>query len=116
MKRLRNNLVGIDQGSETLFSDFEDNGPMWTGTGPREARRAVTFSDRFRSMPAVTVGVSMWDMSSDMNQRADVRAENVTHEGFEIVFRTWADSRVARVRVDWMAIGECRHADDWELY
>jgi hypothetical protein len=29
------------------------------------------------------------------------------------VFRTWADTRVARVRVSWMAIGAAHHADDW---
>jgi hypothetical protein len=116
MKRLRNHLIGVDQGSETLFSDFEHNGPMWTGDGPREARHPMLFSEQFREAPSVMVGFSMWDTSAEMNQRADIRAENVTIDGFDMVFRTWADSRVARVRADWIAIGELRHADDWELY
>ncbi|MFT7047363.1 MAG: hypothetical protein ACJAYH_002651, partial [Celeribacter sp.] len=25
------------------------------------------------------------------------------------------DTRVARVRADWMAIGPVRHADDWDV-
>ena len=36
MKKIRNNLVGIDQGSEMLFEDYDTGGEMWTGTGQRE--------------------------------------------------------------------------------
>ena len=46
----------------------------------------------------------------------EVNAENITEEGFDVVFRTWADTHAARARVRWMAIGEVYHADDWELY
>jgi len=49
MKRFSNHLIGIDQGDMVLFADFEDGGEMWTGTGPRERRRAVRFSETFRN-------------------------------------------------------------------
>jgi hypothetical protein len=39
----------------------------------------------------------------------------VTTEGFEIVFRTWGDTRIARIRADWMAIGAVRDEDEWDL-
>lgn len=116
MKRLRNHLVGVDQGSVLMFSDFEDDGIMWSGEGPRACRRDVTFAERYRSAPTVHVAISMWDMDGDTNQRADIAAEKVTPEGFTLAFRTWGDSRVARVRVSWLAIGELRHDDDWELF
>jgi hypothetical protein len=32
-----------------------------------------------------------------------------------MVFRTWGDTRVARVRADWMAIGEQRSDEDWDV-
>ncbi|MBY6046143.1 H-type lectin domain-containing protein [Vannielia litorea] len=115
MKRLRNHLVGVDEGSVVLFSDFEDGGEMWTGTGPRQARRAVSFSESYRGVPTVMVNLAMWDMDQKTNPRADISAENITNDGFELVFRTWGDTRVARVRASWMAIGELRHEDDWEL-
>ena len=51
------------------------------------------------------VSISMWDMASDANQRADIRAAHIRRDGFEIVFTTWEDTRVARIRADWMAIG-----------
>ncbi|MEM1101782.1 MAG: H-type lectin domain-containing protein, partial [Pseudomonadota bacterium] len=56
------------------------------------------------------------DMDNAANSRADVRAEAVTVSGFELVFRTWGDTRVARVRANWTAIGELRQADEWDLY
>ena len=46
----------------------------------------------------------MWDMGSGSNARADIRAENVTETGFDLVFRTWSDTRVARVSASWLAI------------
>lgn len=99
-----------------LFSDFEYDGVMWTGQGPRQTTAFVEFSESFRAAPVVQAHLSMWDMKSDANARADVQTEDVTHEGFNIVFRTWGDTRIARVRVAWQAIGELRQADEWELY
>lgn len=116
MKRLRNHLIGVDQGDLILFSDFENGGPMWTGSGPRVSRTTVTFSESFRTAPNVQVGLSMWDLDGASNVRTDISAEDITEAGFEIVFRTWGDSRVARVRANWMAIGELRHSDEWDLY
>jgi hypothetical protein len=96
-----------------LFSDFADGGEMWTGTGARERRRTIRFETAFREVPAVHVGLSLWDMDSDANPRADLATEHVTRQGFDIVFRTWSDTRVARVRVRWMAIGVATYEDDW---
>ena len=116
MKRLRNHLVGIDQGSTVLFSDFEHDGEMWTGEGPRMFRQMIEFGETFRKAPAVHVSISMWDMDQNSNPRADIAAERITEAGFDVVFRTWGDTRVARIRADWMAIGELRQADEWDLY
>ena len=116
MKYLVNQTIGIEQGDDVLFSDYEDGGEMWTGTGARERRRKVTFSTAFKEPPSVQVSLSMWDMDSARNARADVTAENVIETGFEVVFRTWGDTRVARARIRWMAIGAVPHEDDWQLY
>ncbi len=116
MKRLRNHLIGVDHGDVVMFSDFEHDGVMWTGDGARQTRAHVEFSESFRAAPIVSVNLSMFDMSSATNPRADVQAEDITNEGFAIVFRTWGDTKVARVRVAWQAIGELRQADEWDLY
>lgn len=115
MKRLTSGAIGIQQGTRVLFSDYADGGPMWTGQGDRENRHVVRFKEPFSAPPAVMVGVSMWDIDHKHNARADITAENVTETGFHIVFRTWGDSRIARIRADWTAIGAIRDEDDWDI-
>lgn len=115
MRRLRNHLIGIQQGSRVLFSDFEDGGPMWTGRGPRTVRVRIVFADPFRSVPAVTTGLAMFDIGGGTNLRADLTHEAADATGFDLVFRTWGDTRIARVRAEWTAIGEVAHDDDWDV-
>lgn len=116
MQKLHSNLIGITQGSRVLFSDYIDDGPMWTGTGPREHRFVVEFQEPYAGIPNVHVSMSMWDVDHQSNQRMDITAENISEGSFDLVFRTWADSRVARVRANWLVIGPLRNEDDWELY
>lgn len=115
MRIFHRNRLGIEQGSRVLFSDFEHDGEMWTGSGPREFRAAVSFDNRFDELPVVQVSMSMWDISGDTNQRADITAEHISHDGFEIVFRTWGDTRVARIRADWLAMGDMSDPDNWDV-
>lgn len=88
---------------------------MWTGEGPRERCSAITFSQPFRSAPVVQIGVSLWDVDTSSALRAEVTTENITKEGFVAVFRTWSDTRIARIRVNWTALGEVAHEDDWDI-
>jgi len=115
MRRLRTNLVGVDQGKVLLFSDFETEGDMWIGNGPREKRIVVLYSGIFLNPPMVSVTIDMWDVDQETNVRADISTEFVTREGFQIVFKTWGDTRVARARAAWTAIGEVKNEDDWEV-
>ncbi len=114
MKRL-SGPIGVEQGTKVLFSDFAHDGAMWTGSGPREVRQEERFKEAFVQPPVVTVGISMWDIDHKTNSRVDISAENVTEKGFDIVFRTWADTRIARVRADWIAVGQARDEDDWDV-
>lgn len=117
MKRIRSHLVGIDQGSVLMFSDYEDGGAMWTGHGKRELRRHCHFAEPFAAPPVVHVTLSMWDMDQKSNQRADLTADRITEAGFDLVFRTWGDTRVARVRASWLALGQSDGMDeDWTMY
>lgn len=115
MHKLESNVIGIDQGDVVLFSDFEHDGEMWTGDGPRKTRMAVPFSEAYIAKPVVYVSVSMLDASNGTNTRFDVQAEDITNKGFDIVFRTWGDTKVARCRVAWQSLGAVRADDVWEL-
>ncbi len=116
MIRLRNHLIGVDQGETAMFSEFENGGAMWTGKGPRERRESVVFSETFRTAPSVQASISLWDIDTENVIRAEVSTDKISNTGFDLVFRTWGDTRVARIRAAWMAIGELPHADEWSLY
>ncbi|MEX3016406.1 H-type lectin domain-containing protein [Gymnodinialimonas hymeniacidonis] len=75
----------------------------------------MEFTEAYLEPPMVHVAISMWDTGGDTNQRADLRAEKITTKGFSLVFRTWGDSRVARIRADWMAIGQLPDDDIWDV-
>lgn len=115
MLRLGHQAVGICRGSRLLFSAFEDQGAMWAGEGPRLVRQPVIFPAPFQVPPVVHVSIGMWDMEGGSNQRADIGAEEIGATGFQIVFRTWGDTRVARIRAEWLAIGAVCHEDDFAL-
>lgn len=115
MRKLTSHSVGIDQGDVVLFSDFEDDGEMWTGDGARSNTTKVTFSEPYSDVPNVTVSTSMMDISNSGFTRFDVQSENVTPTGFDIVFRTWGDTQVARARVAWQSIGPVANDDAWDI-
>lgn len=115
MLRFSHHAVGVQRGSAVLFSAFEDGSEMWTGSGPREYRHQVSFQGNFEAAPLVHLGLSMWDIDMASNQRVDITAVDVTLADFVILFRTWGDTRVARVRADWLAIGPTKFDEDWEI-
>lgn len=116
MKKIQSHLIGIDQGEVVLFNDFVNDGVMWAGTGDRELRRKVEFSESYGETPVVSTWISLFDISSGANSRADVRAEDVHKDGFTIVFNTWSDTRIARVRIAWQSIGALKSEEDlWDV-
>jgi len=116
MKRLQNHLIGVDQGDIALFSDYETEGDMWAGRGDRERRKRVRFRESYRAPPSVFCALSLWDVGNAANARIEVTSERISVDGFDIVLRTWSDTKIARVRARWMSFGELRHADEWDLY
>jgi len=115
MRKFDGHLLGVDQGDVVLFSDFGNDGQMWAGEGARYVNVPVTFSEPFDSAPSVTVSLSMFDISNDAYARADIQAEDVEKDGFNIVFRTWGDTKIARVRAAWQAIGSVGSEDSWDI-
>ncbi len=115
MKKFLTHPIGIEQGEDVLFSEFAEGGEMWTGQGPRERRTPIRFKEAFRTPPMVQIGISLWDVDTSSALRAEVQAEHITTEGFDAVFRTWSDTRIARIRASWTAIGEVAHPDDWNI-
>lgn len=115
MRKLRSNSVGVAHGHALLFSDYQENGEMWAGIGDRTVTRYVQFEEAFHAPPVVHLSISLLDLDHSVNPRLDLRAKSITSDGFQIAFSTWGDSKVARIRVSWMAIGEVRSTDMWDI-
>lgn len=111
MKRFTGSVC-IDQGTRVLFDEVGGGSPMLQGSGPRGVR---AFQAPLIDAPAVMVSLAMRDIDHRTNSRMDVSAAAIAASGFEIVFRTWGDSRIARVRADWIAIGPTRGDEDWNV-
>jgi hypothetical protein len=47
------------------------------------------------------------DTEHTFNTRVDVYAEKITLTGFDLVFHTWADTKVYNLGTVWVATGDC---------
>lgn len=63
----------------------------------------VTFRREFSDIPKVIVSINYLDSDKDENTRVWVQPTDITTSGFVLQFRTWSDSRVFDVEVDWIA-------------
>lgn len=112
MKKLYSSAVGIEQGIELLFSDYDVSGTMWTGEGERSRVVKIKFSEKFKSVPCVHISLAMIDVAGSDNHRVHLYVGEVTRSECLIHFKTWGDTRVARASVNWMAIGDAHSETD----
>lgn len=79
---------GLDPGGSDLFK-----------------AQPVTFSSAFAAPPTVFVAVRVLDADHNRNLRFDVFANNVSQTGFNLTFKSWADTRIYGLIADWLAFG-----------
>ena len=114
MKKFVTETLGIDQGSVIVSQDFSDGGEMWTGRGVRNAEKKVEFNKPFLRPPLVYAGFSMVDISNEHYLRVRKYIGEVSTVDFIIGIETWADTKIARIAVDWLAFGEIAHSEKWD--
>lgn len=75
-----------------------------TGQGERVDTVRVNFPDgTFKTPPTVQVSLKLIDIDHNKVIRADVYPINITTSGFDIAFRTWADTVVYNLDATWFA-------------
>jgi hypothetical protein len=65
----------------------------------------VKFKTPFKSIPQIYVSPNFFDIYSKNNFRLNVYYQNVTKEGFEIVFFKWYNTYIHGISALWLAIG-----------
>ena len=75
-----------------------------TGTGPREHSYTISFKQKFLKVPKVHVGLTGFDTANAFNQRLTVNVVSVSESDFNITFKTWYDTKVYLMNVNWIAV------------
>ncbi len=83
----------------------DKNSDLNKGEGERLITEKITFNKVFKKAPVVKASLSGIDPGDQFPARIDVRAENVTTEGCDIVMGTWGNSTIYFLKVNWTAIG-----------
>ena len=79
--------------------------PLYSGIGERSYTAAVKFDSPFRVPPKVSLALSGQDVNEAKNNRIHLIAENITVDGFDLVYETWSDTVLHRIWATWTAIG-----------
>ncbi len=87
-----------------ITKDINDSG--WTlnrGTGERVDKYYNGFTRPFTKAPKVMVALSHIDAAKSTNVRIDVQAINIDSNSFDIQMKTWSDTIVYGLAVEWIA-------------
>lgn len=78
---------------------------FWTDDqpSPYPDKQSVIFATPFHKSPTVSVGMDVADIFSGANTRYTVLVQNVTPDGFDIIFNTWGDTHIYKMGVSYIA-------------
>lgn len=89
-----------------LFRHVDPDAYMWVGDGDRSVIMPIKFERRLETNPLVFLSLQSIDASQGHNLRFDLSAENVTTRGFDVVFSTWFDTKIASCSISWFAFSQ----------
>ncbi len=92
--------------------EFDQFTPDWTfaqentSEGSRTFVSNISFDAPFSNIPIVHVGLSGFDIDQRDSARISVHTENITSNGFELRIKTWRNTRIYKVEISWIALGQ----------
>ena len=94
------------QSGQWRITQSESGFTLNSGNGDRIMQKEVRFAKPFESMPDVSVTVTFLDADKNQNVRYDVKAINVSRDGFVIRIKTWNDTKIFGMGGYWFAEAE----------
>lgn len=76
-----------------------------SGSSEEIQQQFVGFGRAFSAPPTIVIGTVTLDAHKDRNLRYDVWVDNVTATGFVAYFKTWSDTELYLLTVEWLAYG-----------
>ena len=95
-------------GGEITSANYSVNPNTWTllsGSGERKFTTHVDFKEAYKKTPIVALSLSGMDALNTANTRMSVTPTNVTEKGFDVEYKTWGNSQIWAVFVNWTAFG-----------
>jgi hypothetical protein len=99
------NILYIQTGETVNGYGVNPDWGLHIGSGERTYTTAVRFDKPFQVPPKVSLALSGQDVDATKNNRIQVRARDITVDGFNLVYITWWDSIVYSIWTTWTAIG-----------
>lgn len=96
-------LKNIAQGGRLQFHSGNNGWCLGSGEGTRSFWTCVLFDRSFIHPPFVALSLTGIDASKECNLRVVVEAHSVTQFGFDLEVRTWADTHIEAVSLNWIA-------------
>jgi hypothetical protein len=91
---------------------FDQSQPGWTlldqgleSGGFRAFTGHIAFERAFATPPVVQVGITGFDIDHRDNARLNVGIIGIDENGFQLTLRTWWNTRLWSVDLNWIAIG-----------
>lgn len=121
LKRQMNALLEAFQNHNQPLVEYGDtNGSAWIPTDPPKAppasnagyaghvwvKKTITLSKRFAKRPALVVIPRHEDIINGVRWYSLVQPDQGDPAKFDIIIATWAGTRLAKLEVTWVAIGE----------
>lgn len=72
--------------------------------GVRTMLVEVEYPKPFNKKPEVMVGVNLIDASNAQNLRYSVEVKSVSRDGFTLLVKTWANTRIFEIGGGWIAV------------
>ena len=76
-----------------------------TGSGERLDVTPLLFKEKYTTPPKVLVAMNSIDATSPPNLRYDIYPEKITTTGFNMVLRTWADTKLFGSTILYVVLG-----------
>jgi hypothetical protein len=93
----------------TYFVRFTNGGHyMNTGKGERTYEERIYFEEKYEKIPHVMTSISGLDEDNKDSSaiRIELKEEKIDTAGFNLIIRTWDDSRLFNIKVTWTAFGQ----------
>jgi len=68
-------------------------------------KKHVKFDKSYSVQPKVFASVTLIDFSEGSDHRLKLNITNITTTGFDITLATWCNTKMSKVRANWMAFG-----------